>query len=528
MDDRDDSNHFGGDEGDERNVGVIVRGAQPAQEPWEAGQVGAEPAVKDAGEQDATSVGGQQCRRGSAMPPESLHYKSDVGIPSSSAKQPVRPPEFTDDALALTFTNRHRDRLRYVAAWGQWLMWDGARWAVEGTLQVFDMARGICREASAECNQASTAKKLADARTIAAVERLARADRHHAATVDQWDTDPWLLNTPSGIIDLKTGGLRQHDRDDYMTKITAVAPGGDCTIWKEFLHRVTDGGSDLQQYLQRMAGYALTGLTIEHAFFFLYGTGANGKSVFVNAISKVLGDHATTAPIETFIKSNVDRHPTDLAGLRGARLVIATETEEGRRWAESKIKALTGGDAVSARFMRQDFFEFTPTFKLIVAGNHRPGLRSVDEAIRRRMNLIPFTVTIPPEERDETLSEKLKDEWPGILEWMIAGCLDWQERGLDPPEAVRKATDEYLETEDALSAWMAECCLTRETHYATSGELFQSWKEWAEKAGEFVGSQKRLSQNIQARGFESKRQSGTGRMGFTGISVVKQDELWGR
>src|SRR5262249_7748703 len=153
-----------------------------------------------------------------------------------------------------------------------------------------------------------------------------------------------------------------------------------------------------------------------------------------------------------------DRHPTELAGLHGARLVTATETEEGRQWAESKIKVLTGGDKIAARFMRQDFFEFTPQFKLVIAGNHKPGLRSVDEAIRRRLHLIPFTVTIPPNQRDAQLPNKLKAERPGILAWMIQGCLDWQERGLCPPTVVTDATVAYLEAEDALSAWMDDCC----------------------------------------------------------------------
>ena len=440
-----------------------------------------------------------------------------------------KPPAFSDDGLALAFTERHKDELRYVAAWGKWKRWDGTRWKDDDTLAVFDRARAVCREMSAKCKEKRMSMRLAEARTVAAIERLARSDRHHAATADQWDSDPWILNTPHGVIDLKTGDIRAHRRDDHMTKITAVGPGGDCPLWRAFLDRVTDGDSDLELFLQRVFGYSLTGCTHEHAFFFLYGSGANGKTVLLSTISKLIGDYAMTAPIETFVKGSVDRHPTELAALRGARLVVATEIEEGRRWAESRIKAITGGDTVSARFMRQDFFEFTPAFKLIVAGNHRPGLRSVDEAIRRRMNLIPFTVTIPPDERDEHLSEKLKAEWPGILEWMITGCLDWQEHGLAAPAAVVKATDEYLETEDALSAWIAERCETKQTHYATSGDLFKSWKAWAEGAGEHAGSQKRLSQNLQARGFEPKRQGGTGRMGFVGISVVERDvpgELW--
>src|SRR5205807_1758534 len=178
----------------------------------------------------------------------------------------------------------------------------------------------------------------------------------------------------------------------------------------KFLDRVTGGNSELIAYLARVAGYSLTGSTQEHAMFFLYGVGANGKTTFINAITACLGDYHRTAPIETFTMSPVDRHPTDLAGLRGARLVTAVETEEGRRWAESRIKFLTGGDKVPARFMRQDFFEYVPQFKLMVAGNHKPSLRSVDEAMRRRVNMIPFAVIIPPAERDPELPEKLKRE----------------------------------------------------------------------------------------------------------------------
>ncbi len=190
--------------------------------------------------------------------------------------------------------------------------------------------------------------------------------------------------------------MRAHSPLDYVTKMTAVAPRGDCPTFLAFLHRVMNGDQSLIAYLRRVLGYALTGVTNEHALFFAYGTGANGKSVLMSTTAGIMGDYHRTAPIETFTATHVDRHPTDLAMLRGARLVTATETEEGRRWAESRIKTLTGGDPVSARFMRQDFFEYTPAFKLVIAGNHKPGLRSVDEAIRRRFHLIPFGVTIPP------------------------------------------------------------------------------------------------------------------------------------
>ena len=329
-------------------------------------------------------------------------------------------PEFADDALALLFAERHKDSLRYVAALGRWLMFDGARWRFDETLAARDLVRKICREASGRCDK-KIAKGIASGKTVAAVERLAQTDRRLAANVEQFDADPWLLNTPAGIVDLRSGDIRKHDASAYLTKITGVAPDEACPTprWCAFLARIM--GDDVIEYLKRVAGYSLTGSTGEHALFFCYGLGANGKSTFLNAITGCAGDYHRAAPIETFTASKHDQHPTDLARLRGARLVTATETEEGRRWAESRIKALTGGDTIAARFMRQDFFEYTPQFKLIIAGNHKPGLRSVDEAIRRRFNLIPFGVTIPPLERDQQIGKKLKDEWPGILAWMISG-----------------------------------------------------------------------------------------------------------
>jgi putative DNA primase/helicase len=413
-----------------------------------------------------------------------------------------RPPNFTDEDLALRFALRHADELRYVAGQSKWFIYNGRQWIADDTLHAFDKARRLCREASAECNNAKVQNILASAKTVANVERLSKADRKMAATMDQWDLDPMILNTPSGVADLLTGQIREHRASDYLTRITAVGPAGVCPTWLEFLKRVTADDDDLQRFLQRKAGYALTGLTREHALFFVYGLGANGKSVYLNTLSGIMGEYHRTAAIETFTASTVDRHPTDLAGLRGARLVTAIETEEGRRWAESRIKSLTGGDKIAARFMRQDYFEFTPQFKLVIAGNHKPGLRSVDEAIRRRFNLIPFTVSIPPEERDETLTERLKAEWPGILAWMIEGCLYWQQKGLAPPAIVKAATAEYLEAEDALTSWMDDKCERSPQARETSTDLFLSWKNWADTAGEPSGAQKRFSQKLEDRGFE--------------------------
>lgn len=271
-------------------------------------------------------------------------------------------------------------------------------------------------------------------------------------------------------------------------------------------------------YLQLMVGYCLTGVTSEHALFFLYGTGANGKSVFVNVLTTILGDYAANAPMDTFMEARTDRHPTDLAGLRGARFVSSIETEQGRRWNESKVKAITGGDKVSARFMRQDFFEYVPQFKLVIAGNHKPSIRNVDEAMKRRLHLIPFTVTIPPERRDGRLTEKLLKERDGILAWAVEGCSLWQRQGLKPPASVVSATEEYFEAEDALGQWIEERCLLAKTHREGVSELFADWREWAERAGEYVGSVKRFSELLAARKFEKCRLTG-GARGITGIAL---------
>ena len=313
-----------------------------------------------------------------------------------------------------------------------------------------------------------------------------------------------MLNTPGVVVDLRTGKLRPPA--DFMTKMTAVAPDGKCTRWLAFLDRITGRDADLINYLQRVIGYALTGEIKEHAIFFGHGTGANGKSVLISTISGIMGDYHKATSIETFTASKFDRHPTEVAALQGARLVTASETERGRQWAESRIKELTGGDLVTARFMRQDFFEYRPQFKLFIAGNHTPGLGGVDEAMRRRFHMIPFSVTIPKPERDTDLVEKLKAEWPGILAWAIRGCLMWRALGLQKPKAVVEASEAYLEAEDAVGTWINEKCERRPHAWTASADLFASWSAWAKSAGEEIGSQKAFTEALKGRGFTHKRE----------------------
>ncbi len=438
-----------------------------------------------------------------------------------------RSPEFSDDNLALIFADQNEDRLRYVQKWGTWMAWDGMRWTEDDALLPLDHARRVCREQAARCKDTpKQAAHIASAKTVYATANLARSDYRIIATADQWDSDRMALNTPGGIVDLHSGEMRPQRREDYCTKITAVSPDECCmpALWFQFLDRITGGDRELRSYLARVFGYCLTGETKEHAFFFGHGHGANGKSVLLGTISKILGDYARTASMETFTASKTERHPTDIAALQGARLVTAIETEQGRAWAEAKIKTLTGGDRITARRMKQDPFEFDPQFKLVIAGNHKPSLSRVDESISRRLHLIPFDVTIPMPERDPELPDKLKNEWPGILKWMIDGCLEWQRQGLQPPKAVTAATDEYLRSEDTFAAWLTEKTERDRTALTKSSLLFADWKEWAERAGENPGSNKKFSQNLQEKGFDTDH-SRAGSF-FVGVRLREREQPW--
>jgi len=460
------------------------------------------------------------------MPPDSQ--------PTRAPKKPARVvdlgahrgdmlPAYSDEALALRFADENAAKLRFVAELGHWFQWSGRHWMEDRTLVAFDAVRALCREAARRANKpkARGAEKIASAKTVYAVASLARTDRRLAATAAQWDDNPWLLNTPGGTVDLKTGELGPHRLTDYSTKLTAVAPGGECPLWLTTLSYIFDGDSEIVSFLQRWAGYSLTGVTSEQKFLFAYGTGANGKGVTSSTVAGVLGDYAMAAPAAVFMASNNDRHPTELAMLRGARLVMASETEGGRAWAESRIKQLTGGDKISARFMRQNFFEFTPQFKLLIAGNHRPSLRSVDEAMRRRFLLLPFLKTIPEAARDPDLAEKLKAEWPGILAWMIAGCIDWQERGLRPPAAVLDATKLYLEGEDAFQLWLADATTRDANAFEATRELFSSWTSWALAAGERVGNEKDFAAALESAGFVRYRTQI--KRGFRGLKLNRPE-----
>ena len=325
-------------------------------------------------------------------------------------------------------------------------------------------------------------------------------------------------------IELESGLIRPSNPKDYITKVagTPIAkPGTAQPLWDEFLNRVTDNNVELINFLQRFLGYCMTGETSEHVLLFLYGTGANGKGVFLNTVASILGDYAVVAPIDLFMAAKHERHPTEIAKLRGARLVVAQETEKGRHWDAVKIKTLTSEDKLTGRFMRQDFFDFTPTHKLIISGNHKPRLRTVDEGIRRRLLLVPFTVTIPVEERDPYFANKLKPEWPAILRWMVDGCLEWQSDGLQVPDIVRQTSDAYFKEQDMLGLWLETWTIRNRSAFTPLAKLFETWKAWCERGNHFIGTQLAFSDDLADHGFERDKQRG--QRGFKGLELREND-----
>lgn len=336
------------------------------------------------------------------------------------------------------------------------------------------------------------------------------------------DRDNWLLNCVNGVLDLRTGKMRPHRRDDFMTRCVPVAydPQAKCPTWLAFLNRIFANTKDIIHFVQKVIGYSLTGDNSEQCVFFMHGSGQNGKSTLITAVQALMGAYAHQAAPDLLLASKHDRHPTELAELRGARLVTSVETGDSRRLNESLVKQMSGGDRMKGRFMRQDFFEFDPTHKVCLATNHKPIIRGTDYAIWRRIRLIPFTVAIPPEERDRKLPDKLKTELQGLLAWAVSGCLDWQREGLTPPQEVVKATDQYREEMDVLNAFFDECCVINKNATVAKGALYGAYKEWRDRSGERAETQRSFSNRMQERGFEEHKTTG-GLRAWQGIGLAQ-------
>lgn len=413
----------------------------------------------------------------------------------------AQPVEVSEDAIALAFTREFGNSMRYDHHIGRWYQWSQTHWRRLEVPAALHFAREIGRRLGAG------KKAICKASVARGAEIFAQADPEHRVTSGIWDADPWMLGTPKGTLNLRTGKLSQPRPGDFITKLTGCDPDSrEPKLWMEFLHEATRGDDAMVRYLQRIAGYCLTGLTSEHALFFIYGPGGNGKSVFLNLLVHILGDYAMNAPMDTFTSSKFNAHPTELAMLKGARLVTASETEEGRAWAEARIKALTGGDPITARFMRQDFFTYQPQFKLLFAGNHQPTLHGVDAAMRRRFNMLPFIFR--PEDPDLALEEKLQAEAPRILGWALKGCLDWQLHGLGRPVSVAEATDEYFEEQDLFGQWVEERCITGPDDWELPTALFHDWTSYAKASGEPSGTMTGFAGKLKKAGFRRRKSAG--------------------
>jgi putative DNA primase/helicase len=435
----------------------------------------------------------------------------------------------TDVGNAQRFVTRHGDRFRYCDALGGWLVWDGKRWSPdeEGkvitackdtTLAMIDEANGIRDDLGDILS--NWARKSQSKSRLTAMEKLARPEL--AVTLDQLDADPWLLNCVNGTVDLRTGDLRPHVPTNFITRMAPVAydPKAQCPRFDAFLARVFAGDKVLIGFAQQFLGHCLTGDITEQYLVVFHGDGANGKSVLIDTVCGVMGDYAGEAPPFLITSRRFDEHPTEIADLRGKRLVIASETEKGIALKLQQVKKLTGNAVLKGRYMRQDYFEFHRTHKLVLVTNNLPLITEDSEATWRRILVIPFDVIIPSDERDPKLMEKLKAEWPGILAWLVRGHMS-QLNGLRIPEMVKAASDEYRAASSSAHSFLDEMCVFGPDHATTTTDLRAAYTKWCCWHGVKAEHESALRRRLRAMGCEPCKVKGD--RGWRGVSI-RQDE----
>lgn len=403
----------------------------------------------------------------------------------SATPEAVEGFDVTEDGVAQAFAAQHGGALRYCHHAQHWYVWTGAHWRREESKLAFSWARDMCRHMALQATDKEK-PKVSKAAFAAAVERFAQADRAFAVTASTWDSDPMLLGTPGGTVDLLTGHLRPADPTDYITLQTAVAPAPPGTPhphWSAFLDAATGGDKDLQAFLQRLVGYCLTGDVTEEILAFLYGEGGTGKGTFLGVIVGVMADYAVAVPIEVFTagsRLNLEYYRAQMAG---ARLVTASETEAGATWAESQIKEMTGNEApLSGRHPYGKPFTFMPCFKIMLVGNHAPRLKGRSKAMERRMRIAPFKHK--PQQADQGLKARLRGELPAILRWCIVGCVAWQNDRLGTCSAVAAETGTYFEQQDHFGRWLAERCNVVPSMSERPSKLLSDYLIWAKESGE--------------------------------------------
>jgi P4 family phage/plasmid primase-like protien len=444
----------------------------------------------------------------------------------------------TDLGNSERFVAQHGDRIRFCHDWRKWLCWNGTCWEPDGTAMIFRLARQTMRSIYAEASQADDkevrkaivthAQRCEAEGKVKAMVSLAESEAAIPILPRELDAHQMLLNCANVTIDLSTGMAREHRRSDFITRCLPFEYDSEalCPVFDRFLAEILANNAELIDFIQRAIGYSLTGATSEQVIFLLWGSGANGKSTLLEVLRFLLGDYSRQIQAESLMLRKFDNGQTnDIAALKGSRLVTSVETEDGHRLAEAKIKALSGGDAIVARHLYSEFFEFRPEFKLWLACNHKPVIRGIDLAIWRRIRLVPFTVTIPEERQDRGLLDKLRAELPGIMAWAVRGCLAWQKNGLGQPEEVARATCEYRDEMDILGRFLNDCCLIKKNLETKGKMLYAAYHRWANDSGERPITQTAFGRKLGEKGFDSYH-SRNGVI-WIGLGLIDEDEYGG-
>lgn len=457
--------------------------------------------------------------------PEKMPDDDETGLPA----------RFSEIALEQAFYLKHGQDWRHIAQVGEWLEWRSDGWYRDDTNKVRALCSGIVRSiTSGDMSERLTEagkRTLCSSRVVNAIVALAAADQRIASTRDEWNTDPYLLGVPGGVVDLRLGKLLEAERDHRITKRCAVAPSfEEPTLWLSHLNKALQGNQEVIGFIRRYLGMMLTGDVKEHCLLFFYGLGRNGKGTIVETVVQILGDYGYAAPVNLLMESKSERHPAEVAELRGRRGVSCSEPPQGARWDDGRIRWLTGGDTITARGMGENFSSFKPTHHLIVMGNHKPKLRSVDDATKARFNMVQFGVnmTLQPD-FDKELPSKLAAEWPQILGWMIRGCMEWIKVGLARPKCVADATDEYLQAEHVIEQWIDECCDRGASRMDPVADVYKNYKAWCEKNGEHPKSRRAFIDELYntVPGVEPKATSQTRMVKGLSLKQTSQDPLYG-
>lgn len=430
--------------------------------------------------------------------------------------------ENSEDALALQFAAEHVHEFRFTPGMG-WMACTGPIWESDQRLHRFERAREVCRAKAVSADDAKEAGRLSSAKTVAAVLSLAQSDPLLATPTTSWDSNPFELNTPLTVVNLSTGHSAPPGSALFtqVTRVTPKAENTPCPAWQAFVEAVFLQDVEMIEFVQRLLGYLLSADRSEQKVFFFYGLGANGKSTLVDLVAWIMGSYAIKLPATVLMQSSMERHPTELAQLRGKRLAVSSELDDGAFWAEARIKELTGDEVLTARFMRQDFFEFAMTQTHVIVGNYKPRLRGGDAALARRFILVPFLAKFEGSQRDPNMLAKLRAEAPAILAWMIQGAVKWRNHGLGIPSSVTAASKDYLAENDDVVLWLTECCEFKAEARTKAADMYGSFSSWIKSRGQHAPSMRLFGDRMSVVPGVTKLQSNGVR--YLGVRLTEEE-----